>query len=124
MRDEAWQLLLTVKQVDINKRFQLIGKLTRGKNRGEIRELFLSAISWLRDVQILSYQTGSSNDLLFNADEPEKLDQLLTIYNSSKISKALEKTDYYIELVDRNIYIDLIFINYLNDLIELQQVAA
>ena len=124
LRDEAWQLLLTVKQVDINKRFQLIGKLTRGKNRGEIRELFLSAISWLRDVQILSYQTGSSNDLLFNADEPEKLDQLLTIYNSSKISKALEKTDYYIELVDRNIYIDLIFINYLNDLIELQQVAA
>ncbi len=124
LRDEAGQLLLAAKQTDIIKKFQLIGELTRGKNRGEIKELFLSAISLLRDVQILSAQTGSLNDLLFNADQPKKLDQLLNIFNSSNISTALDKTEYYIELVDRNIYINLIFINYLNDLSELLQSAA
>lgn len=126
LRDFAWQLLMSTGQSDINERYQFLSDLSRGRSRSEIKEIFLNAESWLRDVQIIAnaHEFGLVRELLYNADQNEKIKQLLRLFNAEYISKALDKTEYYIDLVDRNIYINLIFINYLNDLIELQKNTA
>jgi DNA polymerase-3 subunit delta' len=129
VRDQAWQVLMTATVEDRIMQLDSIGELSKGKSRGEIKELFLSVLNWLRDLQIISTNQNdlSPNAMLFNADQIERLKQLAKSYAGVDLNQVVIDAENYIDLIDKNVYINLIFINYLNDLRSLskqQKVSA
>lgn len=116
IRDQAWKLLLSAQVDDDIKKLDLITEISVGKDRGQIKEFFLLSLLWLRDLLVFYAQNKDSPNkkTLFNGDKLEKLEQLSKLYNDINLEKTITETENFIDLIDKNVYINLILINYVN----------
>jgi len=120
LREQAWILLISSQSKDDLKKLDIIDEIAAGKDRGQIKELFLSALLWLRDVQVLQTpkKNGSRGNIFYNEDQIEKLEQLNIAFDGTNLEKAITETENSIDLVGKNVYITLIFINYVSSLFD------
>ena len=116
LREQSWILLMCSQSKDELKKLDIIDEIAVGKDRGQIKELFLSTLLWLRDVQVLQIQkaNGSGDNILYNEDQIEKLEQLNKAFNGINLEKTITETENSIDLVEKNVYINLILINYVS----------
>ena len=114
LREQSWILLMCSQSKDELKKLDIIDEIAVGKDRGQIKELFLSTLLWLRDVQVLQIQkaNGSGDNILYNEDQIEKLEQLNKAFNGINLEKTITETENSIDLVEKNVYINLILINF------------
>ena len=110
------EILLELEKID------LANELSIKKDRSQIKELFLLILLWMRDIQVYRENGKGSieKSLLYNADQMEKVEQLNDIFTQIDIDKTITETENSIDLVDKNVYINLILINYLNFLFDLK----
>jgi len=122
LRDQAWTFLMVSQKDDELDKIDLTNKLSVKKDRSQIKELFLLMLLWMRDIQVYRENGNGSteNSLLYNADQMEKVEQLSDTFNKIDIDKTIIETENSIDLVDKNVYINLILINYLNYLFDLK----
>jgi DNA polymerase-3 subunit delta' len=122
LRDQAWTFLLVSQKDDELEKIDVASELSTKKDRSQIKELFLLMLLWMRDVQVYRENGKGSTDksLLYNADQMEKVEQLHDIFTQIDIDKTITETENSIDLVDKNVYINLILINYLNYLFNLK----
>ncbi len=116
IREQAWKLLLSAQSDDDIKKLDLISEISAGKDRGQIKEFFLLSLLWLRDLLVFyTHSTDSNNkNIIYNGDKFEKLEQLSELYKGINLEKTITETENFIDLIDKNVYINLILINYVN----------
>lgn len=120
LREQAWILLMESQNKDELKKLDVVNQVAASKDRGQIKELFLSILLWLRDLQVLRTQenNGTSVQTLYNEDQLEKLEQLKRAFSCINLEKTITDTENSIDLVEKNVYINLILINYVSILFD------
>ncbi|HDL19024.1 MAG TPA: DNA polymerase III subunit delta' [Bacteroidetes bacterium] len=121
MREQAWLLLIGSQNGDDFQKLALIEKIAAGKSRGQIKELFHIALLWLRDLQVLRIRGGDLQEDagFYNADQIEKLARLNDKLSEVNLDKTIVETENSIDLIERNVYINLILINYVTYLFDI-----
>lgn len=119
-REQAWLLLMGSQNRDDFQKLELVEKIAAGKSRGQIKELFQIILLWLRDLQILRIKgVDLQEDAgFYNADQIEKLARLNDKLSDVNLDKTIVETENCIDLIERNVYINLILINYVTYLFD------
>ena len=120
LRQQAFELLRIARQENEVRRLELVDELVAGRDRGKIKELFQLVLLWLRDAQVYlsAERAPESREYLYNADRLEKIEELVHMLNGINLEKTILETENSIDLVGKNVYINLVLINYLNFLAE------
>lgn len=121
-REDAYQLLKGASSESVLDRFDIIQQSAHGRGRGEIKELLLYALTWLRDFRInLLLSDRRTVEVSFhNSDRMDLIEEGSVLFNLSNIDFAIELTENHISLIDKNAYVNLVLINYLNQLLILR----
>ena len=116
LREQAFELLRTARKEDEIRQLELIETVVAGKDRGKVKELFQLVLLWLRDAQIYlaADQAADIEKYCYNADQMEKIRSLVDMLNGVNLEKTILETENSIDLINKNVYINLVLINYLN----------
>ena len=116
-RKLALELIFTGIRNDPLAKLDFIETLTRSKDRGKLKEILQISLLWLRDAYFILQNQIEQSELtqyLYNydrCDEVQKLAQLCEKINLEKTISAVEKS---IDLVEKNVYINLVLITLVN----------
>ncbi len=94
--------------VSIHRIVQDIGK----RDRNEAKKILLSIDFWFRDIQMMD----SGLEPQYNRDMQERLEKFRKNIEYSDIAEMRGLLSEAIDLIDKNVYIDMIFINLANRL--------
>jgi len=118
LRQQAWELLMAVNSQDALAQMDLITDLSAGKDRGTVKEILQFALLWLRDLQVYQLNQGETKEGLYlhNADQMDLVSRLSQQYVGINLEKTIIETEHSIDLVEKNVYIQLVLINLLTSL--------
>jgi DNA polymerase-3 subunit delta' len=118
LRDRALEILHMARKASLIEQIAAVSEWTQGRERGYFKELFHMILLWLRDANVFSQANGNgvAESLLYNADSIEKVRDLCTLFDGVNLEKTITEVENCIELIDKNVYINLVFINFFNKL--------
>jgi len=116
LRTEAFEFIRVARQEDEFRQLEFVEQLVAGKDRGKVKELFQLILLWLRDAQVYlaADQVPEMEKYFYNADRVEKIAELVSMINGINLEKTILETENSIDLVNKNVYINLVLINFLN----------
>jgi len=116
LRDLALQSLIIAASSDDLERFSFIEKLASGKNKALLKDFFTLALLWLRDAFIfheLRFDHPNWGTVLTNFDRMDDIQKLAILLEDRDIEDAIFGLEKLIDLIDKNIYINLILIDFM-----------
>ncbi len=116
LRDLALQSLVVAASSDDVERFSFVEKLASGRNKSLIKDFFLLALLWLRDVLIfqqLRFNNPNWGTVLTNFDRMDDIQKLAILLEDQNLETAISGVEKLIDLIDKNIYINLILIDFM-----------
>ncbi len=116
LRDLALQAIIVAASSDDAERFSFVEKLASGKNKSMVKDFFALTILWLRDVFIfhqLRFENPDWGTILTNFDRLEDVQKLSILLADRDLEEAISGLEKLIDLIDKNIYINLILINFM-----------
>jgi DNA polymerase III subunit delta' len=108
-RQQMLDLLRTVIKDDF-ERMMLVEQLARQRDKKAIIELLELLLLWFRDVLIYT-QTETVGNLIVNSDQLEILKRFCSSFENIDCEKIVIEIEKAIELVNKNVYLNLILIN-------------
>ena len=115
LRDLAFQSITIAASSDDVERFALVEKLSGGKNKSIIKDFLALALLWLRDVFVfheLRFDQPDWKTVLTNVDRLDDVQKLAILLENQNLAQAISRLEKLIALVDKNIYINLILIDF------------
>jgi len=82
----------------------------------KIRDLLILVSLWLRDAMLFKESGGNDNDRLINYNQSEVLKNFVQSFPAADLYSALGEIEKSLELMDRNVQINLILIVLMNKL--------
>ncbi|NOY78956.1 MAG: DNA polymerase III subunit delta' [Calditrichaeota bacterium] len=116
LRDLALQSLIIAASSDDLERFSFVEKLASGKNKSLIKDFFALSLLWLRDTLIfheLRFDHPDWHAVLTNFDRLDDVQKLAILLEDRDIEDAISELEKLIDLIDKNIYINLILIDFM-----------
>lgn len=116
LRNLALQAIIIAASSDDAERFSFVEKLASGKNKSLVKDFFALTILWLRDVfifQQLRFDNPDWGEILTNFDRLEDVQKLSILLEDRDLKEAISELEKLIDLIDKNIYINLILINFM-----------
>ncbi len=101
------EFLLQITVKNQAKVYQFIKKCDRMKNKALLKDILLSLDRWLRDVQLLD----QGLDVKYNVDLSDRLKNFRNNIKYTNLEEVRRQILQSIELIDKNVYIDLILTN-------------
>ncbi|GBD94141.1 DNA polymerase III subunit tau [bacterium BMS3Abin05] len=127
LRNMAFQAIVTGVSGDYLEQFAFIETLTSGKNKSMIRDFLSLALLWFRDVFFfheLRFGHPDWEAVLTNFDRLNDIQKLALLLEDQDVEQAIAKTELLVDLVDKNIYINLILIDFMTIFRNLQERVA
>ncbi len=118
LRKEALELLRVSRSADELTQLSFVEELGGRKDRGKTKELLLLALLWLRDAQLFAsaQDRESVREFLYNADKIEEIRDLVQLFQGINLEKTIAETENSIDLIEKNVYINLVLIHFVNAL--------
>jgi len=95
---------------DNRTKFQLIEKVLDEYDKKSVKDMFNLMLIWFRDSLILSNNSTDEVDKIVNIDQLETLEKFTNAFNQINYGEAFEEIEKAIELIDRNVQLQLIMI--------------
>ena len=98
-------------------KLDFVKKLTIGRDRGKVKEILQIALLWLRDAYFVGQDQIGQSDLrkhLYNYDRWDEVQKLAQLCQRVNLEKTITATEKSIDLVEKNVYINLVLITLLN----------
>jgi len=117
LRNLAYRALQLAATGSVVQQLDFVETLSSGKNKSLVKDFLLLALLFLRDVYFfhqLRFENPDWDEVLTNFDRKEDLEKLAILLEDKDVAEAISKTEKLIDLVDKNIYINLILIDFMN----------
>ena len=112
-RQQALGFLQVGLKGGIFDRLNLVEKLVTEKDREKIKDMLNLLLLWLRDLALINELRKEG---FINLDRVQDLFSLARKYNNIDWEKAILEVEKSVDLIDKNIYINLVLIVLLNNL--------
>lgn len=103
---------------------ELIESLTPPSEKKRVKEMLILMLMWFRDVMILHDRTGADERHLVNIDYYNTLVKFVTAFESIDFDAAFAQIEQSIQMIDRNIQIQLVLIVLMNRLTRLMKLKG
>lgn len=108
-RIKVLELLRSIIKNDLDRLWS-VEELVKNEDKGEIKELLNLMLLWFRDALI--YLDGNRNEhSIVNIDQIDVLEKFCNSFEKLDIKKIVDDIETAIQLIDRNVYINLIILN-------------
>ncbi len=117
LRNLAYRALQLAAGNEVVEQLDFVETLSSGRNRSLVKDFLSLALLFLRDVYFLhqlQFENPNWEAVLTNFDRREELEKLAMLLEDKNVAEAITKTEKLIDLVDKNIYINLILIDFMN----------
>jgi len=91
-------------------RIEMVEQLVKGEGKKSVKDLLELMLLWFRDVMLLQ-DGGRDNDYLVNIDQLDTLEKFCAAFEEIDVSGIVTDVERAIQLIDRNVYLNLILIN-------------
>lgn len=95
---------------DNRTKFQLIDQVLESYDKKSVKDMLNLMLIWFRDSLILSNNNQDDVDKIVNIDQLETLEKFTNAFNHINYGQAFEEIEKAIELIDRNVQLNLIMI--------------
>ncbi len=117
LRNLAYQALQLAASGDVVEQLNFVETLAAGRNKSLVKDFLSLVLLFLIDVYFfhqLRFENPDWNAVLTNFDRRNELEKLAMLLEDKNVLEAIGKTEKLIDLVDKNIYINLILIDFMN----------
>ncbi len=117
LRNLAYQALQLAVSGNVAEQLDFVDTLASGRNKALVKDFLSLALLFLRDVYFfhqLRFENPDWDEVFTNFDRREDLERLGILLEDKNVAEAISKTEKLIDLVDKNIYINLILIDFMN----------
>jgi DNA polymerase-3 subunit delta' len=107
-RNETVRFLRSILGGKVMETASFIETLTAESNRDAAHQFLLLLMTWLRDALMIREQ---KKDVVINIDQEDDLIRFVDRFGQADLAAAMKFVDHAVELVQRNVYLPLIFLS-------------